>query len=63
MKRDVIVSTDKWAVLYVQHGSDGKVYPEIHAVYETHQQAYAAVASKIDPTAYYVRRAYDGVFS
>ena len=52
-----------WVVLYL-HNWDPvdqvtgvrPVYPEVHSIHETWQEAEAERASKIDPTQYWVRR-------
>jgi hypothetical protein len=46
-----------WAMLYLHDWDlNGKVYPEIHAVYHTWYQAETARRSKSDPSGYHVRR-------
>jgi len=51
-------TTEFWVITYL-HDWDptGKVYPEVHAIYKTWQEAEAVCKAMIDPTKYFVRRA------
>lgn len=51
------MTTELWAVPYLHDWDpDGKVYPEIHAVYRTLQEATAVIKTMIRPEKYHVRR-------
>jgi hypothetical protein len=50
-----------WALLYLHNWDpDGKVYPEIHAVYDTWQAAEQSRNNMSDPSKYWVRQAKRG---
>lgn len=54
----MIDESEYWAVLYLHNWDpDGKVYPEIHSIHKTWQEAEAERASRISPEKYWVRRA------
>lgn len=47
-----------WALLYLHNwDADGKVYPQIHALYGTWQQAEAVRKAMENPGKYWVRAA------
>jgi hypothetical protein len=51
-------NTELWALTYLHNWDpDGKIYPEIQAIYNTFQEAEAARKAMSDPSKYWVRRA------
>jgi hypothetical protein len=46
-----------WALLYLHNWDpDGKVYPEIHGIYDTWEEARDIRKAMTDPTKYWIRR-------
>jgi hypothetical protein len=51
-------NTELWAVTYLHNWDPtGKIYPEVHAIYNTFQEAEAVRKAMSDPSKYWVTRA------